>query len=63
MTKSYPYIGKYNGNEFNTIVLFTEPNTGTCLTDDIMDSNQVGDFSKTWKEEKFREVEIMEIEQ
>ena len=61
--KKYPYIGKYIGKEFNTIVLFTEPRTGTCLTDDIRDSNQVGDFSKTWQEDKFREVEIQETEQ
>lgn len=62
MTK-YPYIGKYGGNEFNTIVLFTAKRTGTCLTDDIRDSNQVGDFSTTWKEEKFKKIEIQEVEQ
>lgn len=59
----YPYIGKFNGNEFNTIVLFTSEYTGICLTDDIRDSNQVGDFSRTWQENKFKEVEIQETEQ
>lgn len=62
-TKKYPYIGKFNEQSYNTIVLFTNPKTGTCLTNDIKDDNIIGDFSETWEEDKFIPVEITVIEE
>ena len=50
ISKEYPYLGVYK--TFKSIVLFTEPNYGFCLSDDIS-TFKVGEYSNKWVEHMF----------
>jgi hypothetical protein len=55
-TTKYPYIGKWNSDNFKVIVLFVKETTGVCIDSDYP-RNYIGEYCNDWQEKYFNKFE------